>query len=427
MKKLIFCSLICVVMIFFSCQDDQSFPETVPEQSFKSEVPTELSDSEAEQILMNFIEKRNSLSIQTRGNNVTIRRCTKNYCSSPQTKSTGEIAEAVAFYNFELLSNNQEGYAIVCGDKRLPQVLAYSTNGSLERVKSSGNEFLVNYLSNLPDAITKLLENRKGLADLNNRYTAGFSYEDVPNVAHTYETDSTVERVVYLQESTTWEQGAPYNNLMDINPKTNQRYLVGCSNIACVNIMAYYCYPEKYNWAALKEFRAIIEGYQPASLVTQAAQLCKDIFIANKSVNTENGTGTKPSDVITGLRSFGYETSGLLEYSLDSIKASLEKFYPVYMRGQDPKKTIGHAFVVRGYWKVLPKSNLQRDSTVSIGINWGWMGGFGDGFYLAEYDDVDLTILGLHPLVFGNEGPVASKDSYTDKIKLITRIRPKGY
>ena len=424
--RTIILSLFCLsVLLMYSCQDDSTL-KVDPMENQLSGVVNEISEQDAERILYNFLNNSDPAKLKTRSNNTFVKTVQKHYAGR-MTRAGGVSPQPVAFYNFALQNNSSEGFAIVCGDKRLPQVIAYTPKGALEDVANCGNTFLANYVENLPNAVAELLANRKGLADLTNRYTAGFSHKDVPDVAHTWTTDSTIERVVYLQESVTWEQDAPYNKLLPQNPETKLPYLVGCSNIACVNIMAYYCYPETYNWAALKEFRVVIEGWQPNSVITEAAQLCKDVYEANKSQGLENGAVTYISNVAAGLQSFGYEMSPVMYYNLDSIRASLESFYPIFMRGQDPAKTNGHAFVVRGYWEVKPKAGVALDSTVSIGISWGNLGGFGDGFYLARFDDLDLTLLGLYPLIFTDEGPETSKLSYADEIRLLTRIRPKGF
>lgn len=425
MKRLLLVAIGLFFLAFLSCRDDETVV-SITDETTEGEIH-ELSAQQAEKILTNFIERQNYLPVKTRSNNVIIKGFTKEYCSPLSTRSTEGSSGKVAFYNFEMESSDGECFAIVCADKRLPQVIAYSKKGSLEDVRNSGNTFLNNYLANLPDAVSLLIENRMSLPDMSNRYVGGFPYEDMPDVAHSWETDSTRERVVFLHEAITWEQSAPYNYKMPIDA-SGKHYVVGCSNIACANIMGYYCYPERYNWAALEEFRVIIEGYQPDAVVMEAAQLCKDIFDANKSIPHDKGTETNPINVIAGLKSFGYESSNLINYNLDSIKYSLEHFYPIYMRGQNPEKTVGHAFVVRGYWDIVPKNPMGYLSpSTTIGINWGWMGGFGDGFYLVEYDGFDLAYLGLYPLLFTDDGPKYSTSTYSDKVKLITRIRPKGY
>lgn len=425
MKRLLLGLVCCSFLFFYSCQDEQVLTDEPGDGQASLLSKNELPVQDAEKILTDFIGKSNFVSPKTRSNGVSIKGFSKKYSSNVQTRGTA--TEPVAFYSFDLESNNKEGYAIVCADKRFPQVVAYSTNGSLKDVENSGNVFLANYVANLPDAVALLIENRMDFPDLAHKYTGGFPYEDVPNVAHTWETDSTTERVVFLKESITWDQGDSYNMYIPFRPSGVERGLVGCTNIACANIMAYYRYPATYDWASMLEYRVVIPGYQPDAVVEKAAQLCKDLFDANHSVVNENSTTTALSNVVPGLRSFGYESSNTMQFSLDSIKASLEQFYPVYMRGQDPQSAVGHAFVVRGYWEIQPKDSTSNlDHAVSLGINWGWMGGFGDGFYLVQYGPFNLSYIGLHPLILGDYGPEYSNKNYIDVIRLITRIRPKA-
>lgn len=46
------------------------------------------------------------------------------------------------------------------------------------------------------------------------------------------------------------------------------------------------------------------------------------------------------------------------------------------MCGQDSVSSLAHAFVVRGYWEIVNKKDTDAFS-VSVGFNWGWMGGYG--------------------------------------------------
>ena len=342
----------------------------------------------------------------------------------------------MAFYNFDLKTNQGRGYAIVCADRRLPQVIAYSTKGSMEEINNSENRFFIDYVQNLPLAITQLIAARNGHPTLENDYIEGFSWEPrIGDAHHVWLTDSTMEGLGYLEESAIWDQEYPYNNDMPFNPLENKRFPVGCSNIACVNIMTYYAYsaPQTYMLETFRRYRNIIAGNGNAddddpSIVANAGKLCKDIAIANKSTfdTLTNMTGTNPYNVVKGLESFGYISNPVMDYNIDSISLSLSRGHLIYMRGEDStKEKSGHAFVVRGIWGVIPFNAYMETiyMTISLGINWGASGGFGDGFYLAELDGENmLDIIGLHQRILTNFG--IGSINRGDRLKIITNIRP---
>ena len=76
-------------------------------------------------------------------------------------------------------------------------------------------------MNNIEDYVAILVSYRDKLPDLNNKYNAGFPYEEMIDVQYSWTTDSTKESIVYLKESITWSQSAPYNNMFEFAPGTN--------------------------------------------------------------------------------------------------------------------------------------------------------------------------------------------------------------
>ncbi len=70
------------------------------------------------------------------------------------------------------------------------------------------------------------------------------------------------------------------------------------------------------------------------------------------------------------------------------------------------------------------ESLYNGDLAISLGINWGNMGGFGDGWYLVEIGDLGLDFVGLNPIVLTDQGPAFSNQDWSRAVKLLTDIRP---
>lgn len=429
MKKLFW---IIPLFLLFSCQEED-FSTDIPEAG-NNENKYELTGSQAMKVLGEFIKNNPDLKeIATRSQSIEVKEISKKYHGSISTRS-GETPEKIAMYNYNITAGEENGFAIVCADKRFPRVIAFSTKGDLTELKNGDNEILSNYLNNIEDYVAILVSYREQLPDLNNKYNAGFPYEDMVDVQYSWATDSTEESITFLKESVTWDQSSPYNMLFDVVPGTNERYSVGCSNIATINIMAYYQYPTTYDWDFLTEYRVIHDGYDPASKVLQAAKLCKEVSrLSNSTHNPSTGkTSTTLAGAKAGFTSLGYKYTQVDSFSMNAVKNSLDKCYPVYIAAGDknnPSYTTGHAFVIRGYWDTkinVQDSPYQGDLAISLGINWGNMAGFGDGWYLAEIGDLGLDFIGLTPLIFTDQGPAYSSRNWSRAIKLLTDVRPQN-
>ncbi|MDR1755810.1 MAG: C10 family peptidase [Culturomica sp.] len=441
MRKFSF--LLVFVALFLSCQEQERFfsEESGIESSlFDNELPEE----EVLEMLRAFVAKADA-GIQTRGTGLSVVSTSKRYYSTLSTR-TGSSNANVPFYSFDLQLGDQNAFALVCADKRLPQVVAFSQKGNLEEIKTH-NALAYRYIQNLPDDVAILLDNRIALPywkeySKNNKdyshYNAGFPYEETGNVDWISEDED--ERITYIRNYMNWSQEEPYNDRMDFVPGSNERYKVGCSNIATINIMGYYRYPERYDWDALLDFSSILDGYQPQSVVDAAAQLCRDVCNASLSRSSTNGeTTTTTEGAIRGLNLMGFDHSGAMEYDLDTIKASLKAFRPVWMGGfSSNQSAVGHAFVVRGYWYLRYEFEGEDNSfppcwmeTESLGINWGAMGGFGDGFYLVRFKvpgeaayELENKDVDLIPLMLDTAG-IYWGPNYNQRLTIIPHIRPK--
>lgn len=192
--------------------------------------------------------------------------------------------------------------------------------------------------------------------------------------------------------------------------------------------------PEKHASTIIREYRVILDGYDPASKVLEAAKLCKYVSeISNSKQNPSTGTTSTTLDgAKTGFNTLGYKYTQVDSFSMAAVKNSLDKCYPVYIAAGDKNNltsTTGHAFVIRGYWDTkinVQDSPYKGDLAISLAINWGYMAGFGDGWYLAEIGELGFDFIGLTPLVFTDQGPAYSSHNWSRAIKLLTNVRPQN-
>jgi len=215
---------------------------------------------------------------------------------------------------------------------------------------------------------------------------------------------------------TTWNQGAPYNNLCPMHSNGNN-YPTGCVATAISQIMKYHSYPTKgigsHQYAFVPasgdgriisaDFGAttygwnkMLDNYTKGNYTDEEANEVATIMLhCGVSVDmqyTPTGSGAYSSEARSGLiKYFGYnENIGIvyrqyysLEQWMDMVYTELNKNRPIYYSGSDASEG-GHAFVIDGY-----------DANGLVHVNWGWGPDGGNGFF-------DITMLNPKNYRFSN-------------------------
>lgn len=326
---------------------------------------------------------------------------------SSGNKEDGEMGETYseeAYYVFN--HADDQGFTIVAGDDRLPDIVGYATSGSFDA-------------ENIPDGLSFFLELYRdkvlALSDNEDVVTSDF------NAVHRA---SSTKPVVAKMLTTQWAQNAPYNNLCPLYDGTNHGY-VGCVALALGQVLRYHANPAKmttaipkyitdsgsrysgvsgtrtYNWSSMPN------KLTTSSSDTQKTAVATLLYHCGLALETEYGQNssaflsTIPEAV---LNYFGMESDDILYTDLCSgpsewiplIDASLEAGRPVCIGGCDSKTGAAHAFVCDG-----------RNASGLYSINWGW-GGSNDGYF-------DITVLNAN-----------STYSFSRKIQFVTNLRIKG-
>ena len=133
---------------------------------------------------------------------------------SPPHRAPGSVSDIDAPY-YVFNAPRQGGYVIVAGDDRLPAVLGYSREGSID-------------LTQAPEALLALLQ---------------MSVDAVGHTEAEYDITATGTPVVEpLLGAINWGQSEPFNTLCPMLTSSQHGY-VGCVATAMAQIMKYYNYP----------------------------------------------------------------------------------------------------------------------------------------------------------------------------------------
>lgn len=350
-------------------------------------------------------------------------------------------------FNFE----NNEGYAIMSGDSRLPSLISLTDSGSLEEdeeIEDPGVAIFLEGMDNLYNERSHNLQNDYMIDVL-----GGGSSGD--SSGQSYDVYEKWENIIYHQNGVCpvkWNQNSPYNKYCPLN--NNQPTYTGCVATAVAQLMAIYKYPQSYNgysfsWNDMTQWKYAYE----CSTIGQdnIARLMQQLGLKNNLNVTYgiDGSSAKTEDIIRTLRSFGYSNSGTLnDYSTSKIVAELKNGHGVLICGFSHKKVIsflgikiknvysgGHQWLAHG---LLERRREIKHYNSNGGListsyethwyplcNWGW-GGLNDGYYLSEaFDTTKGYCYSENATSSRSSNPVEGTADYNYQFKLtaITGIR----
>lgn len=197
---------------------------------------------------------------------------------------------------------------------------------------------------------------------------------------------------------TKWGQGLGFNEFIPNNCP------VGCVAVAMGQIMKYHEYPKSYSWD-------MMDNIYPSSVTAQF------LYEIGKNVNMEYKPEGSSSNINNALNSFktnyGYSDAKIIDHSDTEVVQQLLKYRPVYMRGVDDNRNIGHAWVCDGFVSTSPRNEYALyiledtynsseptelsyiystegpilDTSLLLSYNWGW-NGLNDGFFYTPEVDV---------------------------------------
>lgn len=285
------------------------------------------------------------------------------YVTTSPVADGKEPCQQLYFFNI----GNDNGFVVVSGDERTPDILGYSFDGC---ISSSMPENMRWFLSGMAKEIESLQQSGKDLSPLSG------SYQPIEPLITTH-----------------WNQNAPYNAQTPvIGGKQTPTGCVATAMAQIINylrpigskaIPTYTTDTKKITVEALPattfDWSQMEDSYTSSASAPEVAKLMRYCGQAVEMDYTANSSGAASVDVPDAVaKYFGCSELINMEYRADYtrdkwnelIHNELTEQRPVYLRGSNAEG--GHAFICDGY-----------DTDGLFHINWGW-GGLSDGFFLLS-------------------------------------------
>ena len=323
--------------------------------------------------------------------------------------SRGEASNQ-PYYIFN--AENNQGYVIASGDDRTMQVLGFGNSGNID--------------------VTNIPQNLKGLLD---SYARQIKALGNSRFVTTSPAGSGKADIVPLLK-TTWNQGTPYNNSINISlpGASGKKPYTGCTATAMAQVINYYKYPDalvatipSYTTETHKinvpevpagstiDWDNMSDSYAKAGISAASKKAVADLMmyssysLESDFIDFSSGTAAYVNYVPMALVDyFGYDPTVRLlaskNYTISSwndiIYNELAAGRPVLYGGATVSS--GHAFVVDGY-----------SSDGYYHINWGWEGQCDNYFllYIANPDDTS------------GAGASSTEDGFSDQQEAVVGIQ----
>jgi len=437
------CLLLLILSVLSSCNKDIPIPET--EQPTTSTEAKQLTSVVAQQsaqrtrneavaIAREFLQGEEGLKGEIMTNSVGVVQFDIDYLVRPESNATGYSQNFVINWPVDTIfyilnRKDTKGFFIISGDKRIPELIAFSDESSFDRKNIDEKSGMSLFLDMLPVYYEQKLGTPKLeiFGDIAGDTQAKWKGGGSEIIFNRWQTTERTENLVHV----TWGQSEPYNNNA---PRVNgKRAPAGCVATATAQFLSAFDYPttladRKLNWHLLKKIvYKEYKGAEKREFAEQVAFLFRKIGDALGNDWGENGTKASTSDVPDVLREMGYRhTPNLLNYNLPLILESIKEKSPAIMSGRRKaeKGTVGHAWLCDGYWKqeriVLEllgeakKVNREIEERVLLHCNWGW-NGTDNGYFLESVFDT------ARPVVSDGDADVCANYEYN--IRNITGAR----
>jgi hypothetical protein len=281
--------------------------------------------------------------------------------SNSRSASIEQEASEIPFYLFDIENPVEQtsGYALTCGDTRLPNIIAVVEDGEFAEGDHPFNDV---FYSNLAAYIMETVEIYNSVTDEDITTVV----EKAGNTRSEQRATTVVKRhFIDLTAKTTWGQANPYYDVVNAFkgiPLTSfaARYPTGCVATAVAQIMAYHKYP---SWPATtmsgkttftdpytntdKTFSSVTYEWDNMTKYPDAKSfgsmdtdkrykmeigvLMLEIGLNVKMDYQTGGSGAYDSDVVTGITKMGYLKPSLVDYNWAKIQASNDASKPVYV------------------------------------------------------------------------------------------------
>ncbi|MBB6275001.1 thiol protease/hemagglutinin PrtT [Porphyromonas circumdentaria] len=291
-------------------------------------------------------------------------------------------------YYYVFNRGTNEGFAIVAGDDRMEELLAYSEEGHFDMNKAP--EHVLWWMKQYDSQITSLFKSPWNI----NTTKSGTSSATLRSSK-----DPLLEK-----ESINWDQDHPYNSKCPKDPVTGVTTYTGCVATAIGQVMRYHKWPDsaegshtyldetyqqqgktversatyghKYNWSKMPANSSPnISQEEEAEL----GQFLSDVGIAVNMQYSSSGSASWEAHVVRALKeNFKYKKNLKLAFRVqyeaarweELIRQELDANRPIFYCGAGGGG--GHAFVCDGY-----------SADGKFHFNWGWSGN-ANGYYVLS-------------------------------------------
>lgn len=396
-----FCYLLILPFLLLSCKDEETFILNEIPPTYSSHY---VSYEQALDKALAFLTNNNST---TRAQSFKVKShyefsANNNY--EIRTRATDLIEDTIDIRFHVINFEDNAGFALVSADDRTTPIYAYSTESNLDLEEGIANTGLSTFMEG---AILRYREEIR-LLPVIGPWIPDPAAEDsfllcprtIYNGQECYVKYHDHRQQVSPLLTTLWNQSSPYNYYCPIiNGQSwagyENRAAAGCVTIALAQIMAYYNYPNNWDWGLIHTSPSYSEGIHNET-TNEVAQFVYDVAIsANISWGIQSSSNIYNAN--SALENWNYITSAVQDFDCGNVVNSLKVNQPVYCRGTQPGTNEGHAWVIDGYNHTttfatyyaipLPHVKLGESSFGSpffYHCNWGW-GGNNNGYFIDTF------------------------------------------
>lgn len=367
---------LAIVLLIASCSSEEELPQP-PVVSSDNNV---ITIDEAKQDLLSLLADIETADAESRTS--SHRTIESSFTTKLGDASSRSDEEALPIHVFNFADDN--GFAIMSGDKRVPSLIALAEKGSFPQDTIIDNPGLAIFLERMGNQGPSKIKDK-----------TPNPYVD-PNDPDAFKVYGEIENIFYKQNGycpVKWGQYGPYN---DLCPKKNgKKCATGCVATAVAQLMAIYKYPSSYHGYTF-DWDEMTRTKKPTDQAkNDVARLMQQLGLEeNLNMNYGTTSGAYPEYIPRTLKAFGYSNGGkLVNYITNDIVSELKNRYSVLVggRGQDG---VGHRWLVHGLLERRQKIELYSkdgvyagyyygESTYYLLCNWGWDGTH-DGYYLSN-------------------------------------------
>ncbi|MDR1563011.1 MAG: C10 family peptidase [Dysgonamonadaceae bacterium] len=446
MKNLLLVSLLLVVIACDKQKNDDiikgghrefislSTPEFL---SIAFDGNNELSVEETQEILNDFFDvnetkSANSTSIIDYKYVVEMKR------NRSITKSSEPEVEKIAFHRYNLnvatksMDGEEDGFAIVCADRRFPNVIAYTKTGAIEAAKDNGAAIMLDraqstalmriaeikyYEDSLRESTTKKIKEDLYVSDFTLDEIVSKIFINDQDVTKGFKVTPSGNEVTTVGPltSTAWGQNSPFNLYINLSGDDAEefgssydgRYPTGCVVTCMAQVVAYLkptvgnlsvtgpngaSFTGAFSWPTVLVSSRPVSNDKTSAQSKQLAALMKTIATGSGTTWGPDGGSTSTSNAITFLKNkWGISIDGKKGMNFANMKSSLDDLRIVVLTGACSEVTKAaitgrHAWIADGYLiRQKVTRQILKNYAVYCHCNFGW-GGNWDGYYLFETD-----------------------------------------